>query len=156
MRLERLQLGLRFCCSKLAIASCGIGLCCPCLAELFSDQSDRYQYHDTRLDFIPVQLMDDNALLAAAEMRRDSMMSNEVRLLNSQWLLQSKRNTWSGGSAVGKFFKTTFKQFWSARNNLDANILAHHSHLSDDTAFFGQYAFELSEDKVLIGVRLQF
>ncbi|WP_185236449.1 hypothetical protein [Teredinibacter franksiae] len=154
---------VQFCCSKLVLALCSLGICCPCLAEMYSDdgsfESSQSLFQNaqqaTRLEFTPVSLMHDDALISSAEMRRDSSMNNNVRLLNSQWLLQNNYNTWSGGRAVGKVLKAGFKQFLATRYQTKSGLLERHGQ-ADATTLWQNYSVSLSSNKILVGMQYRF
>ncbi|SMF08998.1 hypothetical protein SAMN02745866_00663 [Alteromonadaceae bacterium Bs31] len=146
---------LAICRTKLAIALCGLGLCCPCFAEFWSDQNKPYYRDNSRLEVLPIRLMDNETLFKSAQQQRDGRMCDHKRLLNSQWLLQNDRNTWSGGSAVGKVFRTGFNRFWSAHKGSKKGSVQSYF-FDQDMTYLGNYAFGASEDKVYVGVKFDF
>ncbi len=151
----KLLTALTFCRFKLAVALCSLGLCCPCLAEFWSDQNKPYHRDTYRLNLLPIQLMDDETLMQAAKHQRDGRMLGHVRLLNSQWLLQNDHNTWSGGSAIAKVLRTGFREFWHTQNQSTAQEPVF-SLLEHDMTYLGNYAIGASDDKVYVGVKFEF
>lgn len=145
---------LNLCCPRLALAFCCLGFCCPCLASAW----DKYVNQDApRLDFVPISLMDDETLISSAAMRRDARMNSGCRLLNSHWLAQNSSNTFFGGTAINQFLKTGFKQFWKNRfGGISDSPDRYTSFLQEEMTYIGNYAVDLSEDRILVGVKFSF
>lgn len=147
--------GIRFCCTRLAMALCGLGICCPCLAELWSDETDAFRPNQ-RYEILPVSMMDDESLLASAAVRRNQRMCDSHRLLNNYWLAQNERNTWSGGSAVGRILKLGFRDFWYSHYQSGSQLSYSPQEEEDELSYWGKYAVDLSGDRLLVGVRFHF
>lgn len=145
---------LRHGAAKIALTLCGLGICCPCLAELGGFGPKSNNMASMALEFIPISMMSDTDLFAAAEMRRDIRMNNGTRLLNSLWLIQNGRNTYSGGTAVNKFLKVGFKSFW--RRRYGSNISTITNEQEEELTYWGKYALDVSEEHILVGVRFKF
>lgn len=105
------------------------------------------------LKFVPISTMNDSDLIAAAEMRRDIRMNNATRVLNSLWLIQDRRNTFSGDNAVNKLLKVGFKNFWAKRYGSNVNAL---NGQDEELTYWGKYALDLSEEHIFVGVRFNF
>ncbi|WP_139309718.1 hypothetical protein [Teredinibacter haidensis] len=101
-------------------------------------------------------MMDDEALIHSAQMRRDTSMTNQVRLLNSQWLLQDQHNTWSGNKAVSKFLKIGLKRFISVRYKMQNNLVEQPENNDFETSIWNTYSLEVSGNKVMLGMKFQF
>jgi len=119
---------------------------------------DKYSHmEEPQLTFLPISLMDDDTLISSAAMRRDGSMNLKCRLLNSQWLAQNNRNTFFGGSAINQFLKAGLKDFWNKRFGGNLKGLAYTNRfLQEDLTYIGNYAIDVSQDRVMVGVRVNF
>ncbi|WP_052692047.1 hypothetical protein [Teredinibacter purpureus] len=149
--------GLKLCCTKLALALCGLGICCPCLADFWDDDKDNVHSENqrTQIEILSVHMMDDEALFASAQVRRDSSMNREMRILNSQWLVQSEFNTWSGNKAVTKILKTGFTHFLTRRAQMQSNLMEQPL-TGDITNVWQDYTLELSGERIRLGMTFKF
>jgi len=97
--------------------------------------------------------MDDEALIASAKTRRDERMCENSRLFNALWLSQSDQNTWQGDAAISKIVRRGMQRYFGKLNNANEAVSPV---LQSELTYIGKYAVNISEEKVLVGVKFEF
>lgn len=85
-----------------------------CYADQFSNELDSLgisQHSCKTIPVTPIRLMDTETLFRSADAERDTRMSLAQKLLNNRWLAGNSNNTYSGGSALGKYLRMSFREY---------------------------------------------
>ena len=144
---------------KIGAAVCGAIILCKvnlCYADrsIFCGAADQLK----KIQFIPIQQMDNEMLLESVANTLDNSMSSEVRLLNHYWLNSSEDNTRVNRAAANRIVAITLATYYDlAMQSLIPG--EPDKHAVEHTALvgvLGDYNLRLSKNSAQLGWHIRF
>ena len=116
----------------------------------------------SRMRILPTYMMETDTLFRAAEAERDSSMSMSHRILNNRWLLEDKKASRSGTSALRNYLRLSLREY--LRNRRDSEPRNQGDNYSavvwkDPGSQFtdlSNYRLRVSDDRVRVRFRYRF
>ncbi|MEY4590261.1 MAG: hypothetical protein RL497_2337 [Pseudomonadota bacterium] len=135
-------------------------VCLCCVNTSWADKSIFCGAADQlkKIQFIPIQQMDNEMLLESVANTLDNSMSSEARLLNNYWLNSQPNNTRVNKAAVNRMVAVTLATYYDlAMQSLlpgepDKNAVEHTAVMG----IFGGYHLRVSKRSAELGLHYRF